>query len=133
MGTSAKLFRSSTGFISPYFIVDVEGNLMSKTVTVMGNRIELTNNSYISYNGQPLLTSTGLAASVTISPSGTGTVIIAPATTGSIDNITIGASTASTGRFTNVTITSLQQTNNSSAITKGYAVALSAAYGVALS
>ena len=72
-------------------------------------------------------------ASVTISPSGSGTVIIAPSTTGSINNVAIGASTPSTGRFTNVTITSLQQTNNASAITKGYAVALSAAYGVALS
>jgi len=39
-------------------------------------------------------------ASVAISPTGTGTVTMAPATLGSINNMSIGATTASTGRFT---------------------------------
>lgn len=123
MGTSAKLFRSSTGFISPYFIVDVEGNLMSKTVTVMGNRIELTANSYISYNGQPLLTATSLASTVTNIPgtltsltvngpvnltgnfslTGGTSAVINPTTTGTLDNVTIGATTPKPGTFTTLT------------------------------
>lgn len=51
-------------------------------------------------------------ANVTISPSGTGTVTISPAGSltlspgsGTINNMSIGATTASTGRFTNLTAT----------------------------
>ena len=44
-------------------------------------------------------------ASVAISPTGTGTVTINPATAGTINRMSIGATTASTGRFTNATIT----------------------------
>jgi Concanavalin A-like lectin/glucanases superfamily len=43
-------------------------------------------------------------AAVTLSPSGTGSVAIAPATTGSLDNTIIGASTAAAGTFTNLTV-----------------------------
>jgi hypothetical protein len=43
-------------------------------------------------------------ANVTISPTGAGTVTIAPATTGSLNNVTIGASTAAAGTFTNLTV-----------------------------
>ncbi len=39
-------------------------------------------------------------ANVTISPTGTGSVIINPVTVGSIDNINVGASTRGTGAFT---------------------------------
>ena len=45
-------------------------------------------------------------ASVTISPTGTGNVVIAPATLGSINNMSIGATTASTGAFTTLTASS---------------------------
>jgi len=45
-------------------------------------------------------------ASITISPTGTGTIIINPATTGNIDNTNIGATTAATGRFSTLTTTS---------------------------
>jgi len=44
-------------------------------------------------------------ASITISPTGSGTVTLNPATLGTINNMSIGATTASTGRFTNTTIT----------------------------
>jgi hypothetical protein len=44
-------------------------------------------------------------ANVAISPTGTGTVTIAPVTAGTINNMSIGATTATTGRFTNATIT----------------------------
>jgi hypothetical protein len=43
-------------------------------------------------------------ANVTLSPTGTGTVTIAPATLGSLNNVTIGAGTASTATFTNLTV-----------------------------
>jgi hypothetical protein len=39
-------------------------------------------------------------ATVTISPSGSGTVTMAPATTGNINNVAIGASTRAAGNFT---------------------------------
>jgi len=44
-------------------------------------------------------------ANVTISPTGTGTVTFAPATVGTINNMSIGATTAATGRFTTLTTT----------------------------
>jgi hypothetical protein len=43
--------------------------------------------------------------SVTFSPTGTGTVTINPATLGTINNMTIGATTAAAGTFTNLTAT----------------------------
>lgn len=43
-------------------------------------------------------------APVTISPTGSGSVIIAPATAGTLNNVTIGASTAAAGTFTNLAV-----------------------------
>jgi hypothetical protein len=44
-------------------------------------------------------------AAVAISPTGTGTVTLNPATASTINNMSIGATTALSGRFTNVTTT----------------------------
>jgi len=44
-------------------------------------------------------------AAVAISPTGTGTVTLNPATASTINNMSIGATTALAGRFTNVTLT----------------------------
>jgi hypothetical protein len=44
-------------------------------------------------------------AAVAISPTGTGTVTINPATASTMNNVSVGATTASTGRFTSVTAT----------------------------
>jgi hypothetical protein len=41
-------------------------------------------------------------ANVAISPTGTGVVTMAPATAGTINNMSVGATTASTGRFTTI-------------------------------
>jgi hypothetical protein len=60
-------------------------------------------------------------------------VVINPATAGSINNMSIGATTPSTGNFTSITLAGTQPTSISSVVTKGYVAALSAAYGVALS
>lgn len=125
MSTVSKLFRSTYGFVSPYFIVDAEGNLISQTITVTGNRIELTNGSYISYNGQPLLTSTSLSESITSIPGtltsltvngptnitgnfsvSNGSAVINPSIPGSLDNLTIGQVSAKPGKFTTLTVTS---------------------------
>jgi hypothetical protein len=65
MSTVNQLFRSKSGFVSPYFVVDGAGNLLTQTITVTGNRLELTKNSYVSYNGAPLLTGTALGSTVT--------------------------------------------------------------------
>jgi hypothetical protein len=51
------------------------------------------------------LTVTGSNVSTTLSPTGTGSVTINPATIGSIDNMNIGSTTAGTGRFTTITST----------------------------
>jgi hypothetical protein len=130
MTTVLKQLRSSYGFESPYFIVDSSGNLVTQTITVTGNRIELTKGSYLSYNGQPLLTQTALGSTVTGIP-GTLTGLTVgslavpattnlvgalklsggmvpstwnPATLSTIDNTTIGATTPAAGTFTNLTI-----------------------------
>jgi len=121
MGTVNQLFRSSTGFVSPYFAVDGAGNLLTQTITVTGNRLELTKNSYLSYNGAPLLTSTALASSVTSIPGTltgltiagdiniTGNINIQGAVvtggpqsnvTGEINNVNIGNLTPGTAKFT---------------------------------
>jgi hypothetical protein len=66
------------------------------------------------FAGAAVLTSLGVtgivnlnpaSASVSIQPTGTGTVTINPATAGTINRMSIGATTASTGRFTTVTST----------------------------
>jgi hypothetical protein len=44
-------------------------------------------------------------ALVNISPTGTGTVTINPAASGTINNVTIGATTAAAGSFTNLSVT----------------------------
>ena len=124
MTTVSKLFRSAHGYISPYFIVDVAGNLVTNTITVTGTKIELTTGSYIGYNGDELLTPTVLGPSVTtiagtldgLNVAGTvniagdlnltsGTFSLMPATTAAINNTSIGVTTAAAGRFTTLTST----------------------------
>ena len=84
------------------------------------------------------LTATGVVnltpsnANVTISPSGTGQLIIAPAGGGTMDNVTIGSITPAAGTFTNVALSSTQQFASNSAVTKNFATALAAAYGIAM-
>jgi hypothetical protein len=48
------------------------------------------------------LTVNGANANVTLSPTGTGTVVVNPVTVGHIDNTAIGASISSSGRFTSL-------------------------------
>ena len=135
MSTVYELFRSASGYTSPYFIVDSTGNLITQTITVAGSRLELTTGSYIGTSGDLLLSRTTLGPSVvnilgtltglnvagavslagtgniTVNPTGTvtlsptGTVTMAPSVTGNINNINIGATTAATGRFSTLSVT----------------------------
>jgi len=72
-------------------------------------------------------------ANVTLSPTGTGTVTMSPAGGGSINNMSIGATTASSGAFSTLGATStvtLSSTTDSSSSTTG-AVQISGGLGVA--
>jgi hypothetical protein len=71
-------------------------------------------------------------AQVTISPTGTGQLVIAPNNGGTMDNVTIGSITPVAGTFTNVALSSTQQFASNSAVTKNFATALAAAYGIAM-
>jgi hypothetical protein len=78
------------------------------------------------------VTFNGNNANTTISPTGTGTVILNPAVTGSINNMSLGLSAPLAGRFTTVRMTT-QPGVAQSAVTVGYARALAAAYGMIMS
>ena len=128
MGIVNQLFRSKSGFVSPYFVVDGAGNLLTQTITVTGNRLELTKNSYVSYNGAPLLTGTELGSSVTkingviegLTVAGdiniTGNINIQGAVnqggpvsnaTGEINNVNLGTLTPGNGNFKTLTSTGI--------------------------
>lgn len=124
MTTVSKLVRSTHGYMSPYFIVDTEGNLVTNTITITGTKIELTTGSYLGYNGDELLSPTTLGPTVThiagtldgLNVDGTvniggnlnlttGTFNLTPATTASINNASIGVTTPAAGRFTTLATT----------------------------
>lgn len=126
MSNVTKLFRSQSGFTSPYFVVDSIGNMIVSSLVVTGNRVEISAGCYISYNGVPLLTNTSLSSSVVNIPgtltgltvggtttltgrlAATGGIISIAGSTGStLDNVAIGSTTSSTAKFT-----TLQTTGN---------------------
>jgi hypothetical protein len=147
MSTVYELFRSASGYTSPYFVVDSTGNLITQTITVTGSRLELTPGSYVSSSGNLLLSQTTLGESVvnilgtltglsvagavslagtgniTLNPTGTvtlsptGTVTMAPSVTGNINNINIGATTAATGRFSTLSATTSAAINPTGNVT----------------
>jgi len=101
MTVISKLFRSDSGFTSPYFLVDVSGNLITQTLTVAGNRIELVSGAKITTAGQTLLSQTTLGSSVVnILGTLTGLTISGPLSNtgttnlGLISNVTIAGGTA---------------------------------------
>jgi hypothetical protein len=147
MSTVYELFRSASGYTSPYFVVDSTGNLITQTITITGSRLELTPGSYVSSSGNLLLSQTTLGSSVvnilgtltglnvagavslagtgniTLNPTGAvtispiGTVIMSPSVTGNINNINIGATTAATGRFSELSVTASAAINPSGNVT----------------
>lgn len=86
-------------------------------VTISPNTAGSMNNMVIGGSTPLAITSTTLTATgavalspanlnVVISPTGSGLVTLNPATLGSINNMSIGATTASTGKFTTLTVNS---------------------------
>jgi len=71
-------------------------------------------------------------ANVTISPTGSGQLIISPVAGGTLDNVIIGSVTPAAATFTNVALSTTQQFASNSAVTKNFATALAAAYGIAM-
>jgi hypothetical protein len=84
LGVAKKVY-AGTGFY---------GNLVGGTIS--GTTLTASSTVTLSPNN----------ANVTLSPSGTGTTTISPAGGGSINNMTVGATTASTGKFTTLEATS---------------------------
>jgi hypothetical protein len=78
----------TTGALQVVGGVGIEGRLTANNAVVDNN-----------------LTASGTGAIITFAPAGSGYVTINPATTGTIDNMTIGGSTPVRATFTNVTIT----------------------------
>jgi hypothetical protein len=124
MSSVTKLFRSQAGFTSPYFVVDSIGNMIVSSLVVTGNRVEISQGCYISYNGVPLLTNTSLSSSVVNIPgtltgltvggttsltgrlTATGGIITVSGAAGStLDNVTIGATTPAAATFTTLRTT----------------------------
>jgi hypothetical protein len=95
------------------------GDASSDTLTVFPNAVTWSNNPTHSgnhtYSANVTVTGTadfngvvtinGDNVSTTIAPTGTGTITVGPNTAGTINNMSIGATTALTGRFTTVTLT----------------------------
>jgi hypothetical protein len=124
MSNVTKLFRSQTGFTSPYFVVDSIGNMIVSSLVVTGNRVEISQGCYISYNGRPLLTNTSLSDSIVNIPGtltgltvgGTtnltgaltasgGIISLTGATGSTLDNVTIGANIPAVANFTTLSTT----------------------------
>lgn len=113
MTVTYKPFQSQSGFSSPGFTVGLNGSITTtaldtNSLTFAG--VELFNatslgNTIVNSNLTKIGTLTGLTVNSTtpVSISSTGTIILAPAVLGTINNMTIGATTPSTGAFTTLT------------------------------
>ena len=95
-GSGATTQTMATGIVIPvasdgtnYIVLAASGGPVSATTLSASSTVTLSPAS----------------ANVAISPSGTGSVTIAPATEGTLNNIVIGGSTAAAGTFTNLTAT----------------------------
>ena len=72
----------------------------------------------------------GIDQIITLTPSVTGSVIIQPDVTGSIDNMNVGVSVAGTGKFTSLTLTQ-EATGTMEVPTKGYVDTKISAFSIA--
>ena len=121
-GVSMTFYNATSGTISLSSVGNFIGAAGSGSTTqTMGTGIVIpvvsdgTNYIVLAASGGPVNATTISASStvtlspananVAISPSGTGSVTIAPATAGTLNNITIGGSTAAAGTFTDLTAT----------------------------
>lgn len=107
--------NSSTNTVN-FNLAFLKGLIVNQSITAPNLTSATLNNVIIGANTAqagtfttPVATSTvnliPYNSSVTISPTGTGTVTINPAVAGNIDNVNIGASNAKTARFTSLDVT----------------------------
>jgi hypothetical protein len=73
-------------------------------VDITGGAIAGASGAFTTISASAAVTLSPANANVVISPTGTGVVTIAPATAGTINNASIGATTPQAGRFTSVTV-----------------------------
>jgi hypothetical protein len=99
-GASATLLYASSNdswnFNKLLTATSLQNTPIGTTTRAAGNFTSLDANSTVGLSP--------LNANVTLSPTGSGTITINPATSGTIDNTSVGATTASTGRFTTLKI-----------------------------
>jgi hypothetical protein len=94
-GTAYTITSNATNANTPGTIVfreAVTGNFSAGTISAAISASTISASSTVTFNP--------LDANISIQPTGTGTVTINPATVGTINNTSIGASTRSTGAFT---------------------------------
>lgn len=115
---------TGTIIISPGTTGSMNNVTIGNIVPVAATVTTLTATGNVTLNGNN--------AVITLSPVGSGTLVANPTTTGSIDNITIGAGTARAGTFTTLSMTN-QPAGSNSAVTVGYAAVIAAAYGMVMS
>lgn len=129
-------FSSTFTFTDLYASGEVRFSAGSSSTSITSGTLVVTGGAGISgdlyigkglnVSGSGAVTLTPSGKNVTISPIAGGTVIIAPTTLGSINNVEIGDSTPSTGRFTSLTAQTaslLNGTDSSSTSTGALVVA----------
>jgi len=121
-GVAMTFYNATSGTITLSSVGNFVGAAGSGTTTqTMGTGIVIpvvsdgTNYLVLAASGGPVsattlsasstVTLSPASANVAISPTGTGSVTIAPATAGTLNNIVIGGSTAAAGTFTDLTAT----------------------------
>jgi hypothetical protein len=125
---NANIVISPTGTgtltVNPTVTGNINNVVFGATTPAPATFTILSSTGNVSFNGNN--------ANISISPTGTGLVVINPAQTGSINNVSVGLGAPLAGRFTTVRMTA-QPAGASSAVTVGYAAALAAAYGMIMS
>lgn len=108
--------RSDTGFSSPGFVVDQNGNinfsgsLLNNGVTLISSTTLSSNVTYSSLTSLGTLTELDVAGNVSISGgllevATTGSVSLNPASKGAINNVTIGLNSPVEGKFSSIVVT----------------------------
>lgn len=96
-GTISDLSVTNTLTANPAITGSINNVIIGATTPSSGTFNGLTALSTVNFNPPN--------ANITISPTGTGTVVINPAVTGSINNVAIGATTPAPATFTTLTAT----------------------------
>jgi hypothetical protein len=116
---------TGTVAIRPNTVGDIDNVNIGANVPWIGAFTQLTTSNSVNMAGN--------GAVITLNPSGSGSVIINPATLGSINKMSIGASTRSTGAFTTLTADNAVTFNQGTAATSKTSGTLVVTGGVGVS